>query len=136
VDKEREILWLSLHPLLDAFAKQVTASDPDVYYSVERFSNDAYFLSGYISLFKDAAAGDALAISVDAFWADDGMVALSSDACMDDETGEILAEGPAVCVQLSEISLPHEGTVTQWLSELKDFLSSIEALVKNRIATL
>jgi hypothetical protein len=134
MDERGEIIWLCLWPLLDAFAKQVTASDPTAHYSIERSSNNTFLLRGYVSIVKDATAGDELAITFDAFLTDDGMVTLSSDVSMDN--GEILAEGPAVSIQLSAISSTSEGLLAQWLSEFKDFLSSIDSLVKNRIMTL
>lgn len=132
MDEAREILWGSLRPLLNAFAEQIAAADPAVSYYVESTSNASFLLRGYASLRK-AAAGEEIAVMVDAAFGN-GVIFLSSDACMDD--GELLAQGPAASVQLSGLSSASEAPLAQWLGSFKDFLSTIEATVRERVAAL
>ena len=134
LDEIREFLWLNARPLLDAFAKRCAASDPMVHYRVDRHSNDASLLTGYISIFKDAVMGDELAIMFNAFSVGDNGVALSSDVCMDN--GEILAVGPKVTFQLSAMSSIGECPLVTWLRRFENFLLEIEINVINRIKML
>lgn len=132
MNDRKEILWELLHPILDEFGKKVTNSDPSVVYDVGSSSNDAFLLRGYVAVRK-SAKGEELAVTVDAVVAAD-VIAVSSDACLD--SGEVLAEGPAVNVSSIETLSSWKGAMADWSIEFQDFLLRIEPIVKARIAEL
>jgi hypothetical protein len=132
MDQAKDVLWRGVQPLLRDFAERIAASDSAVTYSVQSTSNDAFLIRGYASLRK-ATADDEIAVTVDAVFRD-GEIVLSADACMDD--GEVLAGGPEAAVPLSAM-LSSSGTpLAEWLGRFEDFLASIEAAVKERVAAL
>jgi hypothetical protein len=132
MDKAREILWRSVQPMLRDFAARIAASDSAVKYSVGSTSSDAFLVRGYASMRK-AAAGDEIAVTVDAVFEDDDVV-LSADACMDD--GEVLAVGPEASMSPSAMLSSSGKPLAEWLGRFEDFLASIEAAVKERLAAL
>jgi hypothetical protein len=132
MDQAKDILWGGVQPLLLDFAERIAASDSAVIYSVKSTSNDAFLIRGYASLRKTASE-DEIAVVVDGLFKD-GEIVLSADACLDD--GEILADGPETAMPLSAM-LSLSGTpLAEWLGRFEDFLASIEAVVKERVAAL
>jgi len=131
MNEATDVLWRSVQPLLETFAGKIATANPAVTYIVEATANDAFMLRGYAS-FRKAAAGDELAVTVDGAFTDNGIL-LSSDACMED--GEVLAEGSTASFQLSALA-KNSTPLTEWLGSFEDFLSSIEATVKDRVAAL
>lgn len=132
MNEARDVLWRRVQPLLRGFAERIASSDSTVSYSVGCTSNNAFLIRGYASLRK-AAADDEIAVTVDAAF-EDGQIVLSADACMDN--GEVLAGGPEATMPSSAM-LSSSGTpLTEWLGRFDDFLASIEAAVKERVAVL
>ncbi len=132
MNNERDILWRGLKPLLNAFANRIASFDSAVTYSIGSTSNSSFLLRGYVSL-KKATDGEEIAVTVDAALGTD-IIAVSSDVCIGD--GEILAEGPAASLRLSATSLETEAEIASWLELFQDFLATIEAIVRTRVAAL
>ena len=132
MDEARDVIWRNIQPLLNGFAERIAASDPAVICFVKSTSNESFLLRGYASLRK-TAVGEEIAVTVDAAFENGGII-LSSDACMDN--GEVLAEGPVGFVPLSAILTKSVPPLAEWLDRFKDFLSRIEATVKERAAAL
>ncbi len=132
MNEAKDILWHCVQPLLRDFAERIAASDSTVSYSVGCTSNDAFLIRGYVSLRK-ATTDEEIAVTVDAAFKD-GQIVLAADACM--ENGEVLADGPEATMPPSAM-LSSSGTpLAKWLRRFEDFLASIEAAVKERVAVL
>ena len=132
MNEAKDLLWRCLQPLLRDFAERIAASDSTVSYSVGCTSNDAFLIRGYVSLRK-AAADEEIAVAVDAAF-EDGQIVLSADACMDN--GEVLADGPKATMPASAMLSSSRTPLAEWLRRFEDFLASIEAAVKERVAAL
>ena len=82
---------------------------------------------------RRGAAEEEIAVAVDAAF-EDGQIVLSADACMDN--GEVLADGPKATMPSSAMLSSSRTPLAEWLRRFEDFLASIEAAVKERVAAL
>jgi hypothetical protein len=125
MNKVPDDLWLSLHPILDSFAKKIVLMQPSVCYRIDHSSNKSFLMRGHLSFLKKRS-DDELAICFDAV-EKDGLIDVSTDICMD--SGEVLAMGPNLTINVFSSALATQKKIKQWLDETQIFLINSEPIV-------
>jgi hypothetical protein len=120
-----ETLWLRLRTSLSAFAQKLLVADPTLIQELQRTSNDAFLLRGYLAI-RRRTDGDEIAITVDV-QSDGQQITIVSDACTD--AGSVVAPGPSAAIQLSEGEPSVEAALNDWLREFERFLVNSEPAV-------
>lgn len=127
-----ERLWYEAHPLLVASSERLTTADPNLITSIERYSNDAFLMRGYVTFCK-SPYGDEIAIGID-IQSDNEQMSIVSDVCMDN--GEIIAEGPTAIISTSGDELSTKRSMDEWLEKFTRFLDENEPTILKRALIL
>ena len=125
-------LWVKIQRLLEAFAEKITQIDPSLISKVGNTTNDAFFVSGYLSFIRHAD-GDEIAISIDA-QTNGEQLTIDSDVCADN--GQIIAQGPTAKISLSDNQPNLKAALDDWLDEFGRFLQNVEPTVIKNISKI
>jgi hypothetical protein len=116
-----------VEPVLDRFAENIGAKNPDLIRTIGGGSNDAFVLTAHLAFMKHDQ-GEELAISIDMVRRGD-MVVATTDICLDD--GTYVADGPGAtfnALELENLSKTPPN-FDEWLAAFEEFLWLHEAVI-------